>query len=794
LSRTGSTHLQESNMTVPSTPAASRRVLRMHIPERAAQIGMSVRAADQTLGLDGGHHGLLDTTHFDTVRFPPPPWAAAAFAEAAASGELAYTAYRGHPQVRDQLARMLSPVLGVPLSGAENIALTPGTQAGLFATLSALVDEGDLVLTADPDYLFNERILAFLGARVRRIGVVRDSTGTHLDLDALEQACAERPRLLLFSHPSNPTGAVYSAETLDRLAQLAREWDFRVVVDSLYCRLIYDNAPFAHLMGLPGMAERCVTLLGPSKTESLSGYRIGVTIGPPDILEAIELVLAASCLRAPAYAQQLLKHWWVDDIDFVDARVKELRIIRDLTLEHFERVPYLRVSRTQATAYLFPDISALKVTDQQVAARLQRDARVIVSPGYQFGPSGVGHFRVCYARDENEWERALIAMVDALRDLGREQGTSLWSVHPEGKTRLARQKTDPVPRRFPMNVHGPVKVLIASPLEPEYVERIAATDSRIEVLYAPELLPLTRYEADHHGPPRDLTAAQLEQWQSLLSMAQVSFDFDWRAPKDLAVNCPNLKWVQASSSGIGQFIERTGLGKTDITFTTAAGVHAVPLAEFALTGMLYFVKELPELADRQRAHNWERYTTRLLAGRRVLVIGLGQVGTKVAEVFSAMGVEVWAAVPDAKAVDCPAVSRAVDAASIDEVLPDVHGVILCCPLTPQTAGLLDRRRLRLLPAGAIIVNVGRGAVIEEPAMIEGLADGHLGGAFLDVATVEPLPSDSPLWDMRNVVISPHSASTVGSENAAITDLFCDNLQRWLAGAPLRNVYSWDNGY
>jgi aspartate/methionine/tyrosine aminotransferase len=409
-------------MTVPSARAASLRVLRTHIPERADQIGTSVWAADRSLRLDGGGHGLLDTTHFDTVRFPPPSWAATVFAQAAADGELAYTAYRGHPEVLDQVAKTLTPILGVPLSPTQNLALTPGTQAGLFATLAALVDEGDLVVTPDPDYLFSERILAFLGARVRRVGVVHDSTGTHLDVDALEQMCAERPRLFLFSHPGNPTGAVYSSETLDRLAQLAEEWDFRVVVDSLYCRLVYDDVPYSHLVSRPGMQERCVTLLGPSKTESMSGYRIGVTTGPPDVLEAIESVLSAMSLRAPAYAQQLLKHWWVDDVPFIDDRVKELRQLHDLTIEQFSRVPYLRVHPAQATAYLFPDVSALGLADQEVAARLQRDAKVIVSPGYQFGPAGVGHFRVCFARDESEWNEALTAMVDVLCALGSEEG------------------------------------------------------------------------------------------------------------------------------------------------------------------------------------------------------------------------------------------------------------------------------------------------------------------------------------------------------------------------------------
>jgi aspartate/methionine/tyrosine aminotransferase len=421
----GLSTFREMTMTMPSAPAASRRVLRTHIQERADQIGMSVRDADRSLRLDGGGHGLLDTTHFDTVRFPPPAWAATVFASAAADGELAYTPYRGHPVVLDQLASTLGPVLGIPLSPAENIALTPGTQAGLFATLSALVDEGDLVLAADPDYLFNERILAFLGARVRRIPVVRDSAGTHLDLDALAGVCAEeRPRLLLFSHPSNPTGATYGADVIDGLARLAVQWDFRVVVDSLYCRLVYDGVPFHHLAARPGMRERCVTLLGPSKTESMSGYRVGVTVGPPDVLDAVESVLSATSLRAPAYAQQLLTRWWADDEDFVAARVRELRQLHDMTIGQFRRVSYLQVHPAQATAYLFPDFSALGLPDQGVAARLQQDAKVIVSPGYQFGPAGVGHFRVCFARDEAQWSEALDRMVDVLTALGHEQGVA----------------------------------------------------------------------------------------------------------------------------------------------------------------------------------------------------------------------------------------------------------------------------------------------------------------------------------------------------------------------------------
>jgi glyoxylate/hydroxypyruvate reductase len=345
-----------------------------------------------------------------------------------------------------------------------------------------------------------------------------------------------------------------------------------------------------------------------------------------------------------------------------------------------------------------------------------------------------------------------------------------------------------------MSREATLRVLIGSPLEQQHVDRIAAVDPCIEVLYAPHLLPVPRYQADHVGTSRQLTDGQLDQWRSLLSAAHVSFDFDWYAPAGMRGNCPDLRWVQATSSGIGQFLQRTELDRTEIIFTKAAGVHAVPLAEFALTGVLHFVKGLPAIATRQAARHWERYTTRQLAGRRVMIVGLGQIGRKVAEVFTAMGVEVWGAARDPHNVDAPSVSKIVELASMDELLPEVDAIVLCCPLTPQTQGLLDKRRLGLLPAGAIVVNIARGPVIEEASLIEALADGHLGGACLDVVTVEPLPEDSPLWGMPNVIISPHSASTVDVENAILTDLFCDNLHRWLNGQPLRNLYSNEKGY
>lgn len=338
-----------------------------------------------------------------------------------------------------------------------------------------------------------------------------------------------------------------------------------------------------------------------------------------------------------------------------------------------------------------------------------------------------------------------------------------------------------------------LNVLIGTFLEREHVETIASCDGSIEVLYAPELLPVPRYACDHTGVPRTLTGAERGVWESLLARADVSFDFDWQAPAQLPRRSPNLRWVQATSAGIGGFMHRTGLDQASLVATTAAGIHALPLAEFALAGALYFAKGLPALRTWQRAHHWERYTTTLLAGRRVTVVGLGGIGREVVALFKALHTVITAVVRSDASPHANGMSR-VDFHHIDDVLPTTDVLVLCCPLTSDTRGLIGPRQLAKLPRHAVLINVARGGVVDESALVDALTAGELGGACLDVFAAEPLPADSPLWGMDNVIVSPHSASTVATENAALTELFVDNLRRYLLGAPLRNVYQPERGY
>ena len=336
--------------------------------------------------------------------------------------------------------------------------------------------------------------------------------------------------------------------------------------------------------------------------------------------------------------------------------------------------------------------------------------------------------------------------------------------------------------------------MIGSFLEEDLVARIATAQPSATVVYEPELLPVPRYPCDHTGPHRDLPATELDRWRKLTASADVFFDFDWLDPGSMPGRAPGLRWIQATSAGIGGFMQRTGLAGSGLAVTTAAGIHAVPLAEFALTGALHFVKGVPELRNRQHARHWQRYTTRQLAGQRVLVVGLGGIGRTVAQTFAALGVDVWGLGRDGMNYQVPAVSRVIYRADLNEALPEIDVLVLACPLTAETEGMIGASQIGLLKPDAVVVNIARGQLIDQAALTAALRAGRIAGACLDVFAVEPLPPDDPLWSLDNVILSPHSASTVVTENAALTGLFIDNLDRFRSGAPLRNLYDPVRGY
>jgi phosphoglycerate dehydrogenase-like enzyme len=205
--------------------------------------------------------------------------------------------------------------------------------------------------------------------------------------------------------------------------------------------------------------------------------------------------------------------------------------------------------------------------------------------------------------------------------------------------------------------------------------------------------------------------------------------------------------------------------------------------------MLMFAKDAFRMAAEMERRHWERYAGSTLRGKMLAVISLGSGGQAVARLARCLGMRVLGTKRTIKGLDPTSlgVERLYPWTDLEPMLTVADFVVLYLPHTEETEGLIGRRELAAMKQGAVLINVARGAVWDEPAVIEALKTGHLGGLASDVFAVEPLPEDSPLWEMPNVIISPHSASAVAEENAKLTDLFCDNLARYLAGQPLLNV-------
>jgi phosphoglycerate dehydrogenase-like enzyme len=339
------------------------------------------------------------------------------------------------------------------------------------------------------------------------------------------------------------------------------------------------------------------------------------------------------------------------------------------------------------------------------------------------------------------------------------------------------------------------QVLIASPLEAELAARIQDADPRAEVLYQPDLLPPARWAADHRGDPAfERDAGGEARWQALLDRAEVLLGIPGDSAEGLAeaVNgLPGLRWVHATSAGAGEQVRKAGLppeALEQVAITTSSGVHAKPLAEFAVLGLLVVAKELPRLVEQQRARAWPEVHTPLreLSGQTLFLVGLGEIGREVARLGKALGMRT-VGFRRTEGPPPDGVDEVHGPQRLTELAGQADAMVVSLPMTEQTAGLIDRATIERLPASCIFVNVGRGGVVDEPALIDALRDRRIAGAVLDVFATEPLPADSPLWTLPNVVVTPHAAALSARENERITELFSDNLRRYLDGRPLRNL-------
>lgn len=345
-----------------------------------------------------------------------------------------------------------------------------------------------------------------------------------------------------------------------------------------------------------------------------------------------------------------------------------------------------------------------------------------------------------------------------------------------------------------------LRIMIASPLEAVHVERIrASVPASVEIIYEPDLLPPTRYVGDHGGVAGfSLTPEQQARWDAHMAQANVLWDFPWNDRRHPHAYGPHIQWVQSTSAGVGQAAVRMGIKPGELIVTTASGVHARPLAEFVMLVLLMHAKEYRRIAADQAAHRWERFCSDELSGKLLAIVGTGRIGREIARLARAFDMIPVGLARDYRPERASelGVERLYPRDELHAMLAAADALVLCAPHTPETDNIIGRAELNVLKPGVVFINIGRGQLVDEDALIDKLRDGTIAFAGLDVFRQEPLPASSPLWDMPNVLINPHSASTSDRENGRITEIFIENLHAFISGrqADMRNVLDIERMY
>jgi phosphoglycerate dehydrogenase-like enzyme len=259
---------------------------------------------------------------------------------------------------------------------------------------------------------------------------------------------------------------------------------------------------------------------------------------------------------------------------------------------------------------------------------------------------------------------------------------------------------------------------------------------------------------------------------------------------DTVLQLPKLKWVTFSSSGVGQQSFIAELGAKGVIITSSTGSNAMPVAQTGFAGLMMLARRLDHFTRAQQRREWAPLRGQAapddILGQTLLLIGVGAVGTLFAGYARALGLKVVGVRRSPQKPGEP-VDEMHPPSKLPELLPRADWIVIACPLTQQTRNLLDADSFERVKKGARLINIGRGEVVDEAAMIEALRNGTLGGAMLDTYHEEPLPLDSLLWDLPNVVLTPHSSSASTGNERRCAEMFIDNFGRWLRGEPMLNV-------
>ena len=291
----------------------------------------------------------------------------------------------------------------------------------------------------------------------------------------------------------------------------------------------------------------------------------------------------------------------------------------------------------------------------------------------------------------------------------------------------------------------------------------------------------TTYFAD-----RDALAAEIGAFEVLFGYI----------PPSLLAGAERLRWLCAASAGVDHLLEDSLWPSQDCLLSNSSGAYGPTISEHVLMVLLMLLRRMPEYQADLRERRWSFYSPiRSITGSRIVMLGTGDIGANTARRLKALGASVTGVCRSGRSGEA-AFDRVVPIGALDSVLPEADALIMALPATGETAGILSRERIALLPERALVVNVGRGSAVDQTALAEALRAGRIAGASLDVMTPEPPPEDDPLWDCPNLLLTPHVSGnmSLGLTCELAVEMFCADLERYANGEPLKNLVDRSVGY
>lgn len=315
-----------------------------------------------------------------------------------------------------------------------------------------------------------------------------------------------------------------------------------------------------------------------------------------------------------------------------------------------------------------------------------------------------------------------------------------------------------------------------------YLRKIHAVSPRVKAVDASLLLAEEqRGDLSHQA-----------DFDKLLGNAEVLFGF--RLPRDVLKRAPHLKWAQMMSAGVERFLD-ADMVKSPVVITNASGLAAVPISEWVVCVMLMFAKQFPRYSELKMEKRWERFSSAVLSGKTLGLVGVGQIGSEVARLAKALRMNVIATRRTIRpGVGARYVDRLLPRSQLPTLLRESDFVVIAVPFTSETQHMIGEKELKAMKKTAYILNIGRGDIINEPVLIKALEEKWIAGAGLDVFTTEPLPVLSRLWELPNVIQTPHVSGSVEDYVGKACDIFARNLERYVAGRRLFNVVDKKRGY